>query len=173
MEYCYKYPRPALTADSVVLASVAEVWSVLLIERGNEPFRGHWALPGGFMQMNETLEECAMRELKEETNVEVSSLRQVGCFSDVDRDPRERVVTVAFYVFVDNRELQVRAGDDAAMARWYPLDCLPKLAFDHKKILKATLEKIKEDFSQDSRKKEVFHLITRAEIENLLSMALL
>ena len=101
--YTYDYPRPAVTADCVVFANDAkEGLSVLLVERGREPYKGCWAFPGGFLQMDETAEECALRELKEETGFDavVELLEQLGCFSDVDRDPRGRVITIAYYALV-------------------------------------------------------------------------
>lgn len=133
MEYTYKYPRPSLTAD--VLA-VNEQEELLLVERGGDPYRGCWALPGGFMEMDETLEECAVRELHEETGIAIStaSLQLVGVFSRVDRDPRGRTVTAAYAVKVESN-IATQAGDDAAALRWWPLATLPPLAFDHAEIV--------------------------------------
>ena len=142
MEYSYKYPRPALTTDCVIFGYDRRGLSVLLVERGLEPYKGAWALPGGFMRMDESADECAARELKEETHLEVSHLEQVGAFSDVHRDPRGRVVTIAYFALV--RTVEVAGGDDAADARWFPIHSLPQLAFDHKKILEAALQTLKE-----------------------------
>ena len=100
-EYTYKYPRPAVTADCVVFGIDGETAKVLLIERGNEPFKGKWALPGGFMEIGETAEECARRELYEETGMDCTELTQLHTFSDVHRDPRERVVSIAFYTITE------------------------------------------------------------------------
>lgn len=134
MEYTYKYPRPAVTADCVVMTKEA-VPQVLLIERGREPFKGCWAFPGGFMNMDETTEQCAIRELEEETGLKVSELRQIGAYSKVDRDPRERTITIAYLAIVD-APIAVTGQDDAAKAQWVSVDALPPLAFDHYDILK-------------------------------------
>jgi 8-oxo-dGTP diphosphatase len=132
MSYTYKYPRPAVTADCVVIAQATR--EVLLIQRGIEPFKGCWAFPGGFMNMDETTEQCAVRELEEETGLRVSSLRQVGTYSKVDRDPRGRTITVAYLALID-APVSVKGQDDAAQAQWFPLSALPPLAFDHAEIM--------------------------------------
>jgi len=134
MSYTYEYPRPAVTADCVVIAKENEP-KVLLIQRGNEPFKGQWAFPGGFMNMDETTEQCAVRELEEETGLKVNEIKQIGAYSKVDRDPRGRTVTVAYLVVIDKAEA-VKGGDDAAKAQWFPLSNLPELAFDHEEIMK-------------------------------------
>lgn len=133
--YTYEYPRPMLTADCVVVNPRSEV---LLIRRGNEPFRGCWALPGGFMEMDETIERCAVRELQEETGILVDESRAVlvGVFSRPGRDPRGRTVTVAYRVDLEE-EVDVKGSDDAAEARWFPLAALPPLAFDHSEVIAA------------------------------------
>ena len=100
MVYTYKYPRPAVTADCVVITKEAEP-KVLLIQRGTQPFNGCWAFPGGFMNMDETTEQCAVRELKEETGLRLSKIQQIGAYSKVDRDPRGRAITVAYLAIVD------------------------------------------------------------------------
>lgn len=147
MAYTYKYPRPAVTADCVVTTKEAEP-KVLLIERGADPFKSCWAFPGGFLNMDETTEQCAIRELEEETGVKIQELRQIGAYSKVDRDPRGRTITVAYLAIIDS-PCEVKGQDDAAKAQWFPLDALPKLAFDHDEIMRdATrlygLEKTKE-----------------------------
>ena len=134
MAYTYKYPRPAVTADCVVITKEAEP-KILLIQRGNEPFKGCWAFPGGFMDMDETAEQCAIRELEEETGLKVSNLHQIGAYSKVDRDPRGRTITVAYQVLID-ASVEVIGQDDAAKAEWFPLSALPELAFDHADIMK-------------------------------------
>ncbi len=134
MSYTYEYPRPAVTADCVVITKENEP-KVLLIQRGNEPFKGQWAFPGGFMNMDETTEQCAVRELEEETGLKVCNIQQIGAYSKVDRDPRGRTVTVAYLAIIDKPET-VKGLDDAAKAQWFPLSALPKLAFDHEEILK-------------------------------------
>ena len=134
MEYIYKYPRPAVTADCVVITREEEP-KVLLIERGAEPFKGCWAFPGGFMNMDETTELCAIRELEEETGMKVSKIQQVGAYSKVDRDPRGRTITVAYLAIID-APVEVSGQDDAAKAQWFPIDALPPLAFDHDDIMR-------------------------------------
>lgn len=134
MAFVYDYPRPAVTADCVVIAKENEP-KVLLIKRGNEPFKDCWAFPGGFMNMDETTEQCAVRELEEETGLKVTEIKQIGAYSKVDRDPRGRTVTVAYLVVIDKAEA-VKGGDDAAKAQWFPISGLPKLAFDHEEIMK-------------------------------------
>jgi 8-oxo-dGTP diphosphatase len=133
MEYTYKYPRPAVTADCVVITKEAEP-KVLLIQRGADPYKGCWAFPGGFMNMDETTEQCAIRELEEETGLKVSTVRQIGAYSKVDRDPRGRTITVAYLAIID-KPAQVTGQDDAAKADWFPLLALPELAFDHADII--------------------------------------
>ena len=141
--YNYEYPRPAVTADCVVFSREETGLSVLLIERVNEPFKGCWAFPGGFMDMDEDAEACAIRELKEETGLEIRSMKQVGAFTEVNRDPRGRTVSIAFYAVIEKSE--VKGSDDAAQARWFSIDSIPPLAFDHEEILRMALEKIKKD----------------------------
>ncbi len=142
--YTYKYPHAALTTDSVVFGFDGRRLFVLLIERGLEPYKGDWALPGGFMNMDESVEECARRELQEETGIKDVYLEQFHVFSSVHRDPRERVVTVAFLALVRKSEYQLIAGDDAAEAQWFELDELPPLAFDHHEIIKLARERLQE-----------------------------
>lgn len=133
MEYTYKYPRPAVTADCVVITKEAEP-KVLLIQRGADPYKGCWAFPGGFMNMDETTEQCAIRELEEETGLKLTTIKQIGAYSKVDRDPRGRTITVAYLAIID-KPAQVTGQDDAAKAEWFPLSALPELAFDHADIM--------------------------------------
>lgn len=133
MSYTYKYPRPAVTTDCVVFTNEEEP-KVLLIQRGNEPYKGYWAFPGGFMNMEETAEECAVRELKEETGLTVKQIQQIGAYSKVDRDPRGRTISIAYLAIVD-APTAVSGMDDAAKAAWFPLTSLPNLAFDHQDIM--------------------------------------
>ena len=140
--YTYKYPHPAVTADCVVFGIDGEKLKVLLIQRGNEPYKGKWAFPGGFLEMDETLEECVLRELEEETSLKPEVVEQFHAFSSVHRDPRERVITVAFYALVKMEE--VHGGDDANDARWFKVDDVPALAFDHDYILRVALKQLRE-----------------------------
>ena len=146
MAYTYKYPRPAVTADCIVITKEAEL-KVLLIQRGSEPFKGCWAFPGGFMNMDETTEKCAIRELEEETGLRVPKVHQIGVYSKVDRDPRGRTVTVAYLAIVDS-PMSVCGQDDAAKAEWWSLSCLPNLAFDHYDIMQDAIKCYNLHFSQ-------------------------
>ena len=139
MSYTYKYPRPAVTADVVAITKEKKP-KVLLIQRGNEPYKGCWAFPGGFMEMDETTEECAIRELEEETGLKLDSMVQVGAYSKVDRDPRGRTITIAYLAIVDE-PLSVIAQDDATMAEWFPINTLPSLAFDHNEIMSDAIQR--------------------------------
>ena len=141
--YTYKYPHPAVTTDCVVFGFDGSNLNLLLIERGIEPFKGKWALPGGFMNMDETAEQGAMRELQEETSIKDIYIEQFHTFTSVNRDPRERVLTIAFLAFIRQEKYEVIAGDDAAKAQWFPIDHLPELAFDHKEIIAMALDKLK------------------------------
>ena len=139
--YCYKYPHPAVTADCIVYNQEGETISVLLIKRKNEPFKDCWAFPGGFVNIDESAEEAAIRELKEETGLEVSRIEQLKAYSNPDRDPRERVITIAF--IAESQIKVVKGGDDAKEARWFDISNLPPLAFDHEQILKDAIEKLR------------------------------
>ncbi len=134
MKYTYKYPRPAVTADCIIITN-EPLPKVLLIQRGDAPFKGTWAFPGGFMNMDETTEECAIRELQEETGLKVTTVNQIGAYSKVDRDPRGRTVTVAYLAIIDT-PVDVNGQDDAANAEWFSITDLPHLAFDHYDIMK-------------------------------------
>jgi 8-oxo-dGTP diphosphatase len=138
--YTYKYPHPAVAADCVVLVREAGDVKVLLIERKNPPYQGCWAFPGGFMNIDETTDEAARRELAEETGLKVEHVEQVGAYSKVDRDPRERVISVTYLAWID-KPVAVKGDDDARKAQWFSLEALPQLAFDHKEILADALRK--------------------------------
>jgi len=142
--YAYQYPRPSVTADAVLFAEREGEVFVLLIRRGNEPYKGCWAFPGGFLNMDETVARCAERELEEETGIKLTGMQLVGIYSDVERDPRGRVITAAYTAMTTMPE--ATAADDAAAAQWWPLNALPQLAFDHETILRDAMRvmKIKE-----------------------------
>ena len=137
-KFCYKYPHPSVTTDCVIFGFDGTKLRVLLVQRGIEPYKGRWAFPGGFMKIDESAEQCALRELREETGLEAAYVRQFHAFTAVDRDPRERVVTIAFYALV--RLQDVKGGDDAADARWFALDEIPHLAFDHNEIISSAVD---------------------------------
>lgn len=140
--YCYKYPHPAVTTDCVIFGFDGTELNVLLVERGIEPYKGRWAFPGGFLTPDESAEEGAMRELKEETGLETAYVEQFHAYSTPDRDPRERVITIAYFALVKIQE--VKGGDDAADARWFPVSSVPHLAFDHEMILRDALRRLRE-----------------------------
>jgi 8-oxo-dGTP diphosphatase len=132
----------AISVDCVIFGFDGVAIKVLLIQRGIEPYKDKWAFPGGFMQIDETVEECAKRELEEETGLKASSVEQFYTFSDVNRDPRERVITVAHYALV--RLSEVKGGDDAMSAKWFAMNEIPSLAFDHDRILRMAVNRLKE-----------------------------
>ena len=142
MAYNYQYPRAALTVDCVVFGFDESELKVLLIQRALDPFKGKWALPGGFVHVDETLDAAARRELAEETGLENVFLEQLYTFGTVNRDPRERVVSVAHYALVKLTDHKAKAATDAANAQWFPISKLPKLAFDHADIVAAALARL-------------------------------
>ena len=141
LKYHYKYPHPSVTTDCVIFGFDGTKLNVLLIERGIEPFKGRWAFPGGFLKMEETALQGAKRELYEETGLKDAYIHQLHAFSDPKRDPRERVITIAYYSLV--RISDVKGGDDAAKAQWFPLDKVPSLAFDHDQILREATNELR------------------------------
>jgi 8-oxo-dGTP diphosphatase len=141
--YSYKFPRPAITVDSVVFCYDREELKVLLIKRGHEPFKGMWAIPGGFIEMDETCEEAASRELEEETGLKNIKLEQFHVFSAIHRDPRERIITIAHYALIGNlKGASIKGGDDAEEAAWFSISDLPTLAADHHEIISIALQKL-------------------------------
>ena len=166
LNYHYKYPHPAVTADCVVFGFDGVSIKVLLVKRGVEPYKGKWALPGGFMKIYETAEECAKRELEEETGLTNTSVEQFYTFTDVNRDPRERVVTIAHYALV--RLSDVKGGDDAEVAQWFAQSEIPSLAFDHDRILRMALNCLKERICFEPIGFELLpEVFTMTELQNL------
>ena len=141
MPFTYKYPRPALTVDAVVFKEIGIKKEILLIQRKFAPYKGKWALPGGFVDMDETLEQAALRELKEETGITNVALQQLKAFSTIERDPRSRTISVVFWG-VANQATEVIAGDDAGKAQWFDLTQLPPLAFDHQEVVDTAIDNL-------------------------------
>src|SRR5690554_3644025 len=129
--FSYKYPRPALTVDALVYVKEKDSFSVLLIQRGIEPFKGKWALPGGFVNIDELLETACRRELEEETGLHIEKITQFKTFDAINRDPRHRTISVVFSAQLPEKA-EVKGNDDAANARWFPVSSLPEMAFDHR-----------------------------------------
>ena len=143
MAYEYEFKRPNLAVDCVVFGLDDDDLKVLLIQRDLEPFKGKWALPGGFVRADETLEQTAFRELKEETGISNLFLEQLYTFGDLNRDPRERVVTIAYYALANLRDHKIKASTDARNAAWFSVNDLPKLPFDHDHIIEVALNRLK------------------------------
>ena len=140
--YCYKYPRPAYTADCMVFTNKTENAEIVLIKRKHEPFKNHWALPGGFVDIDETSYEAAKRELFEETGITVENITEFGIFDALGRDPRGRTVSVVYYIFKKDVSNKMTAGDDASEVQFFPIKNLPELAFDHKEIIMRAIKKL-------------------------------
>lgn len=143
MGFTYNFPRPAVTTDTLVFREGKECIEVLLIKRKKEPYKDYWALPGGFLEMEETPIEGAKRELSEETNLKIDVLKEVGTFGDIDRDPRGRTITIVFYTFIKFKEQTASAKTDAAEVKWFSVKKIPEMAFDHSDIFKEALLKLK------------------------------
>ena len=142
--YNYEYPRPALTIDCIVFGLDAQQeLKVMLIQRNIPPFQGQWAIPGGFVRIEETLEEAALRELQEETGIHHIFLEQLYTFGDLGRDPRDRTVTVAYYALINLVEQKIQASTDARAAEWFAISNIPQLAFDHNQILLVAIARLR------------------------------
>ena len=164
--YCYEYPHPAVTMDSIVFGFDGTSLKVLLIERGGEPHKGKWAFPGGFLNMDEPCKEGALRELEEETGLTGVHLRQFHTFSQPLRDPRERIITVSYYAVTALQD--VCAGDDAAHAQWFALNEIPPLAFDHNCMLEIAIKSLRHDvFFHPIGQQALPHKFTLAQLEAL------
>jgi 8-oxo-dGTP diphosphatase len=143
MAFTYDHPRPSVTVDTVIFWQQPRQTKVLLIKRSSDPYKDKWAFPGGFIEMDETLEASALRELEEETGLTNIKLEQLGAYGDPDRDPRGRVISVAFMGVISGSEPKAKAASDAAEAEWMDVEELPALAFDHDKIMKAALGRLR------------------------------
>jgi 8-oxo-dGTP diphosphatase len=143
VKHSYEYPRPAITVDCVVFGLDVDDLKVLLIQRKLEPHQHQWALPGGFVRVDETLDAAARRELAEESGISDVYLEQLYSFGDLERDPRERVITVAYYALAKLSDHRIAADTDAERVAWFALDDLPKLAFDHARIIEVAIERLR------------------------------
>jgi 8-oxo-dGTP diphosphatase len=142
-KYVYAWPRPMAAADAVIFKLTGGEAKMLLVKRKNEPFKGKWCVPGGFVNLDEELEDASARELKEETGLSGVKLEQMHAFGKVGRDPRGRVITVTF-MGIAGRGQKIKAGDDAAEAKWFDIEKLPRdLAFDHNEVVKIAIGKLK------------------------------
>lgn len=142
MPYSYDYPHPAVTTDIAVFSLHEQQLQLLLVRRGQPPHKGRWALPGGFLEIDEDLESGAKRELKEETGASDLYIEQLFTFGRPDRDPRERIISVTYFALAPADKLSIRAGSDATEAAWFPVDGLPELAFDHADIIQLAKERL-------------------------------
>lgn len=149
--YVYDWPRPMVTADAAVFASFDGRARLLLIQRKHEPCKGHWALPGGFVEMDEDLPEAAARELAEETGLQHVRLEQLHTFGKPGRDPRGRVITVVYFGIVTGDLAEVQAADDAARVQWFDIEQLPRMAFDHEEIARCAIERLKQTKDYQNR----------------------
>ncbi len=138
-KYVYDWPRPMVTVDAAVFAFFAGKPRLLLIQRKHEPFQDHWALPGGFVEMDEDLPDAAARELAEETGLQGIRLEQLRAFGRPGRDPRGRAITVVYFGIAGPDQQQATAADDAAQVQWFDLDSLPPMAFDHDEIVRGAV----------------------------------
>jgi len=143
-EYVYEYPRPMVTVDAAVFALFEGKASLLLVQRRHEPFQGSWALPGGFVEIDEDLPDAAARELAEETGLKDVPLEQLRTFGRPGRDPRGRTITVVYFGIARQDQQQVKAADDAAQAQWFAIDNLPQMAFDHNEISRCAIERLRQ-----------------------------
>ncbi len=142
-KYVYDWPRPMVTADAAVFAFFAGQAKLLLIRRKHEPYQGRWALPGGFVEMDEDLPDAAARELAEETGLRNVPLEQLATFGKPGRDPRGRTITVVYFGIAENEREPVEAGDDAAAVQWFDIENLPPLAFDHDEIARCAISRLR------------------------------
>jgi 8-oxo-dGTP diphosphatase len=169
----YKYARPATAVDIIIFTIRDECLKILLVNRGIEPYKGDLALPGGFARIDETLIEAAKRELEEETHLSNFHIKMFGVFDEVDRDPRDRVISVGFYAIITSQNMNVVAGSDAEHADWYDFKKLPKLAFDHNKIVNSAFNSLTSDLENSSlAAKFLENEFTLAEFQDVYEMIL-
>lgn len=142
----HKFKKPSVTADIVIFTIKDDSLKVLLVKRGIEPFKDRWALPGGFVRIDESLEDTAKRELKEETGVKDVYLEQLYSFGNPKRDPRGRVITISYMALINSENIKLKATTDVSDAQWFSVKKIPQLAFDHKKILDYSLKRLKWKF---------------------------
>ncbi len=142
MVYTYNYPRPSITIDIALFCKMNNNWSILLIKRGQEPFKNSWALPGGFVDIDEELMDAAKRELKEETNLSINNLYQFKTYGTLERDPRGRTISIVHWGIILEANSKARGGDDAKEAKWFLLEKLPNLAFDHENIIEDAITQL-------------------------------
>ena len=170
MTYSYEHPRPSVTVDAVLFFAINDEVKTLLIKREKEPFKDHWALPGGFMEIDEPPEEGARRELKEETGFEVTETEQIGVFGKVDRDPRGRIISIAYSAVLFRDSLpELTASSDAKEIRFFDLNNLPSLAFDHHQIIKKALERLTQLFRNKLSKNESIFELSSEQINKFLN----
>lgn len=168
MPFTYAWPHPAVTVDVIVFTLEKGRLKALLIQRDNPPGEGMWAIPGGFIEIDESLKRAAWRELREETGVHVAHLEQIGAFGHPDRDPRERIITVAYFALIAAEKLEIRADSDARDARLFPVNDLPELAFDHSKIMRRGLERLRQSFDDPRNAFELLpEAFTMSELQGL------
>ncbi len=142
-EFCYKYQRAAITTDCIIFGFDETNLKVLLIKRGEEPFQNRWALPGGFLHIDESADDSAIRILKEKTNLTNVFMEQLYTFTKKDRDPRERIISISYFALVKLADYEAKAGKKEIYAQWFGVEELPSLAFDHEKIIKTALYRLK------------------------------
>lgn len=172
MAYTYEYPRPSVTVDAVVLNLKKEGLSLLMIQRGSDPFKDHWALPGGFLDIDESPEEAVKRELEEETGLKVQEFIQIEAFADPERDPRGRVISITFLTVLKENDFDVKAASDAKDVKWFKMEGLPaELAFDHDKIVKTSLLHLKKELKLKSLEKDYQILdLKESEVQKLQTL---
>jgi 8-oxo-dGTP diphosphatase len=151
-----KYPKPSVTVDTIIFALEKDQLQILLIQRKGEPFKGKWAIPGGFVDIDEPLETAAYRELQEETGLTSVQLAQFRSFGDPGRDPRGRTITVSYITFLPEISEEIKGTDDADDARWFSIKALPELAFDHNKVLQEAIEDLRLRLDTASRAASYF-----------------